>query len=129
MDKIYYLAHRANGKILNSVIDFYGVDLFGPMQVIVITGIDLEMSEVFGEKLEFERYYLYLHFSVDFNSSVLTFLVNIQMMMFQMMTKSVQVMQCTCQGITVLTNLSINMLSLHGLLLWCLKSAMMSMRG
>ncbi len=29
MDKIYYLAHRANDAILKSALEFDGVDLFG----------------------------------------------------------------------------------------------------
>ncbi len=90
MDKIHYLAYSANDAILNSAMDFDNVDLFGPMQVNKMTGIDLEITEVFGEQLEFERYYLCLHF--NFILSFLTFLlfsVKIQMMMTQMTMKSV----------------------------------------
>ncbi len=54
MYKIYYLAHRDNDAILKLAMDFDDVDLFGPIWVTEMTGIDLEMSEVFGEKLEFE---------------------------------------------------------------------------
>ncbi len=36
-------------------MDFDDVDLFGSMEVAEMTGIDFEMSEVFGEKPEFER--------------------------------------------------------------------------
>ncbi len=90
MDKIYYLTHRANDAILNLAMDFDDVELFGPIQVTKMTGIDFKMTEVFGEKFEFERDYLYLH--SDFKLSVLTFFlfsVKIQMMIFQTMAKSV----------------------------------------
>ncbi len=52
MDKIYYLVHRANDAILMSALDFDDVDLFGPMQDTNLTTIDLEMTKVYGEKLE-----------------------------------------------------------------------------
>ncbi len=90
MDKIYYITHRANDAILNLAMDFDDVELFGPIQVTKMTGIDFKMTEVFGEKFEFERDYLYLH--SDFKLSVLTFFlfsVKIQMMIFQTMAKSV----------------------------------------
>ncbi len=57
MDKIFYLTNRANDAILNLAMDFDDVNLFWPMQVTEMTGIDLEMTKVFGEKMEFERYY------------------------------------------------------------------------
>ncbi len=55
MDKIFYLANRASDAILKSAMDFDDVDLFGSMEVAEITGIDFEMTEVFGDKPEFER--------------------------------------------------------------------------
>ncbi len=137
MDKIYYLVHRANDAILMSALDFDDVDLFRPMQVTELNGIDLEMTAVNGEKLEFERYYLCL--LSDFNLFVLTFFLfsvktqmkmtqmkMTQMKMTHMTTKSVLVKLCTCHGITVLTGLSMNMLSLSGFFLWCLKSMLAS---
>ncbi len=51
-DEIYYLAQRANDVILKSALDFDDVDLFGPMQDTNLTTIDLEMTKVYGEKLE-----------------------------------------------------------------------------
>ncbi len=57
MDKSFYLTNGANDAILNSAMDFDDVDLFGPMQVTEMTGIDLEMTKIFGEKPEFEMYY------------------------------------------------------------------------
>ncbi len=58
MDKIHYLVHRANDVILKSALDFDNVDLFGPMQVTELTGIEMETAKFYGEKLEFEMYYL-----------------------------------------------------------------------
>ncbi len=57
MNKISYLAIRANDAIFNLAMDFDEVDLFGPLRVTEMTGIDLEMTKFFGEKLEFEWYY------------------------------------------------------------------------
>ncbi len=42
---------------------FDDVDLFGPMWVTEMTGINLEMTNVFGEKLELERYYSHINFT------------------------------------------------------------------
>ncbi len=64
MDKIFYRAHRANDAILNPAMDLDDVDLFGPMQVTEMIGIVLEMTNAFGEKPEFERYYLNFHFLI-----------------------------------------------------------------
>ncbi len=90
MDKIYYLANWANDAITNLAMDFDDVDLFGPMWITEMNGIDLEMTKVFVEKLEFQRYYLYLLFLLsDFNLSGEHFLVKFQMMMIQMSMKSV----------------------------------------
>ncbi len=119
-----------NVAILKSLLDFDNVHLFGPMQVTESTGIDLDMIKVYGEKLKFERYYLNLYLYSDFKLSVLTIFSGIiQIMMTQMITKSVLVKQCTCHGLTILTDLNKNMLLLHGLFLWYLKSVLKSMRG
>ncbi len=55
MYKIYDLSNRANDAILQSALDFEDLDLFGPMQGSSMTRIDLKMSEVIGETVEFER--------------------------------------------------------------------------
>ncbi len=49
MDKIVYLANRANDAILKSAVDLDDFDLFGPMQDTEMSGIDFETTEVFGE--------------------------------------------------------------------------------
>ncbi len=41
-------------KIYESAVDFDVVNLFGPIQFTEMSGIDLEMTKVYGEKLEFE---------------------------------------------------------------------------
>ncbi len=64
MDIIHYLSNRANDAFIWSVLDFDDLDLFGPMKRSAVTGIDLEMSEVYGEKVESDiNFYLLI---VDF---------------------------------------------------------------
>ncbi len=62
IDKIYYHAQSPNNAILKSALDFDYLDMFGPMQVTEMTGVDLEMTKVYGEKPDIKNKYLFLHF-------------------------------------------------------------------
>ncbi len=57
MDKMYYLSNRANDTNFWLALDFDNLDLFQPMQESSMTGIDVKMSEVYGDKVDFERYF------------------------------------------------------------------------
>ncbi len=60
MDKMYYLSNRANDTNFWLALDFDNLDLFQPMQESSMTGIDVKMSEVYGDKVDFERYFYVL---------------------------------------------------------------------